>query len=199
MESNELLYLSKADVEAAGVSMSQIVAALEEMFLEKGKGNVEMPPKPGIHTRPDVFIHAMPAYIPSLNSAGMKWVSGYPENPAKGLPYITGLLILNDPETGIPIAVMDCTWIIILDNYSIHSSHRTRIALASLGDKVRLHFLTPYCPDHNRIERVWRDLHDNITRNHRCRTMNELMKEVRAYLQTRQQALRHEYAKQCAA
>jgi ornithine cyclodeaminase/alanine dehydrogenase-like protein (mu-crystallin family) len=72
---------------------------------------VEMPPKPGIHTQPDAFIHAMPAYIPSLGSAGMKWVSGYPQNQAKGLPYIAGLLILNDPETGFPIAVMDCTWI----------------------------------------------------------------------------------------
>jgi transposase len=88
---------------------------------------------------------------------------------------------------------------IILDNYSIHSSQRTQIALAALGDRVRLHFLPPYCPDHNRIERVWRDLHDNVTRNHRCRTMNVLMEEVRAYLETRQKALRHEYAKQCAA
>jgi len=87
---------------------------------------------------------------------------------------------------------------IILDNYSIHSSRRTDIALAALGSRVRLHFLPPYCPDHNRIERVWRDLHDNVTRNHRCRTMNELMKEVRGYLETRQRALRHEYAKQCA-
>jgi len=42
---------------------------------------------------------------------GVKWVSGYPPNQAKGLPYISGLLILNDPETGIPKAVMDCTWI----------------------------------------------------------------------------------------
>jgi len=83
---------------------------------------------------------------------------------------------------------------IILDNYSIHSSARTGIALAALGDKVKLHFLPPYCPDHNRIERVWRDLHDNVTRNHRCRTMAELMKEVRAYLSNRQQALRHVYA-----
>ena len=63
------------------------------MFREKGNGKVEMPPKPGIHTRPDAFIHAMPAYIPSMESAGMKWVSGYPENQKKGLPYITGLLI----------------------------------------------------------------------------------------------------------
>jgi transposase len=88
---------------------------------------------------------------------------------------------------------------IILDNYSIHSSQRTKIALAALGDRVRLHFLPPYCPDHNRIERVWRDLHDNVTRNHRCRTMDELMAEVCAYLSTRQSALRHEYATQCAA
>jgi len=88
---------------------------------------------------------------------------------------------------------------IILDNFSIHSSCKTQIALAALGDRVHLHFLPPYCPDHNRIERVWRDLHDNVTRNHRCRTMKELMEEVRAYLATRQHALRHEYATQCAA
>jgi ornithine cyclodeaminase/alanine dehydrogenase len=109
--SDQLLYLSQADVASVGLTMAEIVAALEKMFHEKGEGRVEMPPKPGIHTRPDAFIHAMPAYIPALESAGMKWVSGYPENHRRGLPYISGLLILNDPETGIPLAVMDCVWI----------------------------------------------------------------------------------------
>lgn len=104
-------YLSRKDVEAVRLTMPEIIAALENMFLEKGEGRVEMPPKPGIHTRPDAFIHAMPAYIPSMKAAGMKWVSGYPDNQARGLPYISGLLILNDPETGIPTAVMDATWI----------------------------------------------------------------------------------------
>jgi ornithine cyclodeaminase/alanine dehydrogenase len=71
-----------------------------------------MPPKPGIHPGGgDNFIHAMPAYIPALKSAGIKWVSGFPENQKRGLPYITGLLILNDVETGLPLAVMDCVWI----------------------------------------------------------------------------------------
>jgi len=107
----KLLYLSKRDVEEINLSMIEIIDALDNMFREKGMGNVEMPPKPGIHTRPDAFIHAMPAYIPSIGSAGMKFVSGYPENQKIGLPYITGLLILNDPKTGIPICVMDCTWI----------------------------------------------------------------------------------------
>jgi ornithine cyclodeaminase/alanine dehydrogenase-like protein (mu-crystallin family) len=108
---DQLLYLSQADVASVGLTMAEIINALEKMFREKGEGRVEMPPKPGIHTRPDAFIHAMPAYIPALESAGMKWVSGYPENRKRGLPYITGLLILNDAETGVPLSVMDCVWI----------------------------------------------------------------------------------------
>jgi ornithine cyclodeaminase/alanine dehydrogenase len=109
---NQLLYLSQADVAAVGLTMAEIIAALETTFHEKGQGHVEMPPKPGIHPGgSDSFIHAMPAYIPALKSAGVKWVSGYPENQKLGLPYITGLLILNDVETGLPLAVMDCVWI----------------------------------------------------------------------------------------
>ncbi|MCC7360573.1 MAG: hypothetical protein IT317_13925 [Anaerolineales bacterium] len=111
MDPTSFLYLSRRDVEALALPMADIIAALDAMFVEKGRGQVEMPPKPGIHTRPDAFIHAMPAYIPSLSAAGMKWVAGYPANQQKGLPYISGLLILNDPETGYPLAVMDCTWI----------------------------------------------------------------------------------------
>jgi ornithine cyclodeaminase/alanine dehydrogenase len=92
--------------------MATVIELVEKAFAEKGHGRVEMPPKPGIHPGGgDNFIHAMPAYIPALNSAGIKWVGGFPGNAEKGLPYITGLLILNDPETGIPMAVMDCQWI----------------------------------------------------------------------------------------
>lgn len=111
MDNHKILYLSKAEVESLNVSMPEIIAALETAFREHGEKRVEMPPKPGIHTKPDAFIHAMPAYIPALKSAGVKWVSGYPENQKIGLPYITGLLILNDSETGMPLSVMDCTWI----------------------------------------------------------------------------------------
>lgn len=111
MPNREVLYLSRNDVETVNLPMTEIIESLMHMFREKGNNQVEMPPKPGIHTRPDAFMHAMPAYIPSLRSAGMKWVSGFPENQKKGLPYISGLLILNDPETGFPLSVMDCTWI----------------------------------------------------------------------------------------
>lgn len=71
---------------------------------------------------------------------------------------------------------------IILDNYIIHSSKITQRCIAEFDGRVVLHFLPPYCPDHNRIERVWLDLHANVTRNHRCRTMEELMTHVRAFL-----------------
>ena len=107
----ELVYLSRADVEGLGMSMREALDALDLGFAAKGRGNTEMPPKPGIHTRPDCFIHAMPAYVKELEVAGLKWVSGYPPNTAKGLPYISGLLVLNDCETGVPLAVMDCVWI----------------------------------------------------------------------------------------
>lgn len=71
---------------------------------------------------------------------------------------------------------------LVLDNYCIHSSRRLQKYLAEHPDLFVLHFLPPYCPDDNRIERVWRELHANVTRNHRCRSMGELMKRVRAYL-----------------
>jgi ornithine cyclodeaminase/alanine dehydrogenase len=121
MSSHPLLYLSRADVESVAPDMTTIIGLLEAAFREKGEGRVEMPPKPGIHPGPDAFIHAMPAYIPALGSAGLKWVSGFPGNPARGLPYISGLIILNDDETGLPLCVMDCTWI---------TAHRTGAATA---------------------------------------------------------------------
>ena len=71
---------------------------------------------------------------------------------------------------------------LILDNYIVHSSKKTRRFLAQFGDRVVLHFLPPYCPNDNRIERVWLDLHANVTRNHRCKSIEELMAHVFAFL-----------------
>jgi ornithine cyclodeaminase/alanine dehydrogenase-like protein (mu-crystallin family) len=111
MKDQKLLYLSRADVEAVGLPMPRIIESVEAAFGEKGRGRVEAPPKPAVHPSAGAFAHAMPAWIPALRSVGIKWVSGNPDNPGRGLPYINGLVVLNDPETLSPVAVMDCTWI----------------------------------------------------------------------------------------
>lgn len=59
----------------------------------------------------DAFIFAMPCWIQKQNLCGLKWISGYPENTQLGYQYMTGLLILNCVETGIPLSIMDCRWI----------------------------------------------------------------------------------------
>jgi ornithine cyclodeaminase/alanine dehydrogenase-like protein (mu-crystallin family) len=103
--------LSHEEILGLNVPLESIFRAVERAFVEHGKGNIEMPPKIGVHTRPGTFIHAMPAYIPALGVCGMKWVSGYPGNAARQLPTIAGLVVLNDPENGLPYALLDAQWI----------------------------------------------------------------------------------------
>jgi ornithine cyclodeaminase/alanine dehydrogenase len=107
----ELLYLSRTDIERINLPMAEIISAVEEVIREKGEGRVEMPPKIGVHPAPDDFLHAMPALVASERTAGIKWVGNFLRNSSRGMPTISGLLILNDSETGLPVAIMDCTWI----------------------------------------------------------------------------------------
>lgn len=74
---------------------------------------------------------------------------------------------------------------LILDNYAIHKSQQVEAFLRTVGQKIQLHFLPPYCPEENRIERLWRDVHDSITRNHRCTELQDLLDQVCAYLESR--------------
>jgi ornithine cyclodeaminase/alanine dehydrogenase-like protein (mu-crystallin family) len=106
-----LRYLTRADVEAVGLTGVEVVEILDGVFRAKRQGSVEMPPKIGVHPRDDAFIHAMPAYLADADVAGIKWIGGYPDNQTLGLPYIHGLLVLTDGPTGRPLAVMDATWI----------------------------------------------------------------------------------------
>ena len=108
---SELLYLSRADVEKVALPIEEIIAAVEAVFREKGEGGTEMPPKIGIHPSPEAYLNAMPARVASAGAVGLKWVSIFAENLGRGLPAIGGLVILNDPENGLPLAAMDCIWL----------------------------------------------------------------------------------------
>jgi ornithine cyclodeaminase/alanine dehydrogenase len=102
-----LLYLSREEVRELLPPLGDQLDLVDRAYRALGDGRVELPPKPGIHPRPDSFIHAMPAYLRDEDVAALKWVAGYPANKARGLPYISGLIVLNDPETGLPLAIMD--------------------------------------------------------------------------------------------
>lgn len=111
-EGKEILYLTNQDVIATGVTMKDIVDILDDVFREKGKNTYDMPPKIGIHPGFSIdYIHAMPCWAEKWDIAGIKWAGAFMNNKKMGLRYINGLIILNSPRTGYPLAIMDCTWI----------------------------------------------------------------------------------------
>lgn len=116
------------------------------------------------------------------NSDRLVWVKGQKKNSRLFIALLKRLLQAYADKKLIHVA---------LDNYCIHSSKQTRTWLEQFGGKFRLHFLPPYDPDDNRIERkVWREVHANVTINHRCTTIDSLCQEVAAYLMKHNRAAR---------
>jgi transposase len=115
-----------------------------------------------------------------VRSGHITWVEGERKNSALFIALLDSLARLHCKSRVIHV---------ILDNYRIHDSKITQAALRNYQGRIQLHFLPPYCPNHNKIERVWQDLHAEVTRNHRCATMIDLMFEVRAYIWHRNQCL----------
>jgi ornithine cyclodeaminase/alanine dehydrogenase len=102
-----ILYLTRDEVRGLLPGWGTQIDLVAATYRSMAAGHVELPPKPGIHPRQDAFIHAMPAFLADTDVAAIKWVAGYPSNKALGLPYINGLMIVNDARTGMPIAIMD--------------------------------------------------------------------------------------------
>jgi transposase len=71
---------------------------------------------------------------------------------------------------------------VICDNAKPHLAKRVEAYLAAHGGRVVLHYLPTYAPQTNPIERVWWHLHEEVTRNHRCRNMEALLDQVFAWL-----------------
>jgi transposase len=82
---------------------------------------------------------------------------------------------------------------VLVDNFRIHTSRIARAAVKKFEGRIVLHFLPPYCPNDNRIERLWEDLHANVTRNHRCGDIKTLMQQVHRWLQGRAGVLKQQY------
>lgn len=109
-----LRFLSAADVIAAMPPLEERLRLAERTLVALADGSAELPPKIGVHPRSlTSFGHAMPAVLRGDDPTGaddllgLKWVVGHPANGALGLPTIHATVVLNDPGTGIPLAILD--------------------------------------------------------------------------------------------
>ncbi|MEM2978274.1 MAG: alanine dehydrogenase [Candidatus Hadarchaeales archaeon] len=109
-----VLLLREKEIEEL-LSMRETIAAVEEAFRQKGEGKVQMPPKSYIFfPRYEGDFRVMPAYLEAGEEAGVKVVNVHPENPKRGLPSIMATILLLDPSTGVPLALMGGTLITAL-------------------------------------------------------------------------------------
>ena len=118
MTSTGILYLDNEAVRAAMPSLERRIE-LAELAMLALAGDAELPAKIGLHPRPPgSFAHAMPAYLPAPGNGqgsddpgsdlvGLKWVTGFPANGGLGLPAIHATVIVSDPMTGQPSAILD--------------------------------------------------------------------------------------------
>jgi alanine dehydrogenase len=98
--------LSENDVERLA-SMRDIIPAVEHVFKEYAEGKTEMPSKIYLDIKGYGDFRAMPSYVPSIDTAGIKWVNVHPTNPGKGIPTVMATILLNDPKTGRLRCVMN--------------------------------------------------------------------------------------------
>lgn len=104
---NKILYLNQTEVIDL-LDMAETLKVVEEAYRQHGLGKVQMPPKLYLTFKNhNGDLRTMPAYLEEQDIAGVKIVNVHPNNRAKGLPTVMALIVLNDTETGAPIAIMD--------------------------------------------------------------------------------------------
>jgi ornithine cyclodeaminase/alanine dehydrogenase-like protein (mu-crystallin family) len=113
----DILFLSQADVIACAPSLEENREIIEDVFKSHAEGRVVMPTTRLALDSPSEFKgrwDAMPAYIETAfgSTGGIKWLSSYPHNLSNlNLPNVIALIVINDPATGFPLAIMDGTFI----------------------------------------------------------------------------------------
>jgi N-[(2S)-2-amino-2-carboxyethyl]-L-glutamate dehydrogenase len=168
----EVLLLSRDEIMAMSLGPTEVVAIVEQALREHAEGTYEMDPKIGVHptgTDPANFLHAMPAYLHQLGACGLKWVGGFARNYERDLPNVTGLQVYNDTATGVPLAIMDCSYLTGLRTAAVSSIVAQRCAvvgaqkLALVGcgfeGSMHLRFLAAQIPSLRQVR--LRDIRDS--------------------------------------
>lgn len=158
--SSDLLVLGRAALESLELSWPQIIDVLEDAFRQKAQGLVQNPPKPKVAPRKGAFANAMPAYLGGSDALGIKWVTGFETNHADGLPYIYGTVIVNDPDNGRPIALLDGGWVTEMRTPGVSGvtmrhvpGEVRRLALIGYGAQGRRH-LEVALTEHPELEEI---------------------------------------------
>jgi ornithine cyclodeaminase/alanine dehydrogenase-like protein (mu-crystallin family) len=106
------LLLNETDVAELAPPLAEIVRLAQDTYRMQARGEVEVPAKVGVYPRgSQSFLHAMPAWVAGARALGVKWISFFPGNESRGAPASTGIIVLNDPDSGLPLAVMEGMWI----------------------------------------------------------------------------------------
>ena len=152
-------YLSAGDVSAAMPPVEERLA-LAERAMTALVADAELPPKIGVHPRPaGSFAHAMPAVLRDPRDpsgagdlVGIKWVAGFPDNRASGLPAIHAVVILNDPSTGQPQAILDGGPITAHRTAAVSGVALARFGPAELGRAPRAAIIGAGVQGHSHLE-----------------------------------------------
>ncbi|MCK9216607.1 MAG: ornithine cyclodeaminase family protein [Firmicutes bacterium] len=120
------------------LNMRKAIDIVEKVFQTHGENQVLMPSKITLDLGESNdwppyggSFNAMPAYLGnSFDMSGIKWVWGFSDNPKKGLPYISGTILLNDPRTGEQLVMMDGAYIT-----DIRTGAATAVAIKYLARK----------------------------------------------------------------
>jgi ornithine cyclodeaminase/alanine dehydrogenase len=143
----KLRFLSKRCLGEIPATYADVRDIVRANLTAKASGLVQNPDTRALHPVPNSFIEAMPGFVAPQAAAGLKWISGFADNPGRGLPYISGLIILNDAGTGVPTAIMDaarvtslrtaCATAVAIDLLALDPFRR--VAIIGCGVQGRAH------------------------------------------------------------
>jgi ornithine cyclodeaminase/alanine dehydrogenase len=111
MSGPQLRYLSRADIAALALPPAAVADAIAAMFAEKAAGRTSMVPKSHFKAVDGASFFSMPAALADPPVAAVKWIGLAHDNAARGLPHISGVIVLSDAVTGMPVAIMDGEWV----------------------------------------------------------------------------------------
>ena len=125
----EILFLSDADIRSIGITAEEVNESVEAVFRAKGEGRTAMRPKLSVNLPGNQQFQAKAGVSQDPPYAAVKWVCPTPANDKKGIPLYRPIILLNDAETGLPLAMLDGMWVT-----GVRTAAMTTIAAKYLAD-----------------------------------------------------------------